>query len=132
MLLHVVLCLASLTVITLALPNTAPREAAATAREARIAAFNAQRPMHTTALLAGAATATSGAKVKEKSKARDVRIRDLRAVTGESGMWVSLEDLRRTVPTEEEVKFEEEDETYRLKEKAATIRELWDMHAVEI
>jgi len=106
-----------LTQILLALPNQYPKEDLA--RQARIAAFNAQRPMHTTALLAGAAATPTA-----RAKTRNLRIRDLRTLTGESGMWVNLEDLRRAYRGDEEVEEREE--------RRAREAERWDALAVEI
>lgn len=80
--------LLTLTTTTSALPSE--RHHQDPARQARIDAFNAQRPLHTTALLAGAAAQPTPA-----SNARHPRIRDLQTVTGENGLWVSLDDLRR-------------------------------------
>lgn len=58
-------------------------------REQRLAAFAAQKPLHTSALLAGAAAATPTA----QKRRNNMRVRDLRTVTGEDGLWVNLEDI---------------------------------------
>ena len=58
-------------------------------RQERLAAFAAQKPLHTSALLAGAAAATPTAQKRHNN----MRVRDLRTVTGEDGLWVSLEDI---------------------------------------
>ena len=58
-------------------------------RQERLAAFAAQKPLHTSALLAGAAAATPTAQKRHNN----MRVRDLRTVTGEDGLWVNLEDI---------------------------------------
>ena len=72
-------------------PNNDPDRARAREiiREQRLAAFAAQKPLHTSALLAGAAAATPTAQKRHNN----LRVRDLRTVTGEDGLWVSLEDI---------------------------------------
>ena len=108
-------------------------EGAELARQERIAAFNSQKPIHTSALLAGAA-ATPAAK---KGKSKDLRIRDLRTVTGEDGLWVNLNDLEDMEGEEDvEVEGHEEREMYGKKVRQHVIainrREGWDDHAGEI
>ena len=77
--------------------------------ERRLAAFAAQKPLHTAALLAGAAAATPTAQKRHNN----LRVRDLRTVTGEDGLWVSLEDIVAREaddrPPLDEVDDEEED-----------------------
>lgn len=51
---------------------------------ARLEAFWAQKPLHTTALLAGAAVTAIPNGIEPK-------VRDLESVTGERGLWVKLE-----------------------------------------
>ena len=82
-------------------------------REQRLAAFAAQKPLHTSALLAGAAAATPTAQKRHDN----LRVRDLRTVTGEDGLWVSLEDIvareaddRPPLDEGWQVKDEDEDE----------------------
>jgi len=103
-----------------------------TPREERAVAFAAQRPLHTTALLAGAA-ATPAANHK------GLRVRDLRTVTGEDGLWVHLDDIGREdvdedVEDETEDKADEEVYGRRVREQVVVInrREGWDGHAGEI
>ncbi|KAF6220867.1 hypothetical protein HO133_002547 [Letharia lupina] len=50
------------------------------ARQQRLEAWKAQKPMHTTALLAGAAA----------TAVRNGRRRDLSGITGEKGMWIPV------------------------------------------
>ena len=143
MLLHAIISLLlSLTTNVLALPNTPLPKLASATREARLEAFNAQRPMHTTALLAGAAAAPSASpKRKGRKNAPDIRIRDLQTLTGENGMWVSLEDLRRDgMMDEDDDTVDVDEDTLAVTEKSASIgeqgrgreRERWDMHDLEI
>ena len=107
-------------------------------REQRLAAFAAQKPLHTSALLAGAAAATP----TTQKRHNNLRVRDLRTVTGEDGLWVSLEDIvareaddRRPLLDERQEYEEDEDETdegqfYRKKVEEQVVfierREGWD------
>lgn len=114
-----ILLLALTTTTTTALPSNRQQHQDP-ARQARIDAFNAQRPLPTTALLAGAAAQPTPA-----SDARHPRVRDLQTVTGESGLWVSLDDLRREGG---------EDYTARVWEEVVQVRERegWGAGAGEI
>ncbi|KAF6236811.1 hypothetical protein HO173_005102 [Letharia columbiana] len=55
------------------------------ARQQRLEAWKAQKPMHTTALLAGAA-----ATAVPEAQVRNGRRRDLSGITGEKGMWIPV------------------------------------------
>ena len=108
-------------------------ERAELARQERIAAFNSQKPIHTSALLAGAAATP----VAKKGKSKDLRIRDLRTVTGEDGLWVNLNDLEDLEGEEDvEVDGHAEREMYGKKVRQHVVainrREGWDDHAGEI
>ncbi|MCJ1273628.1 hypothetical protein MMC21_001421 [Puttea exsequens] len=73
--------------LALARPSpTSPKGKKVSLHDVRLAAFNAQRPLHTTALLAGAAATPLAV--------HELKVRDLRTVTGEDGLWVRLDDLR--------------------------------------
>lgn len=106
-----------------------------TAGEERAAAFKAQRPLHTTALLAGAA-------VTPAANHEDLKVRDLRTVTGEDGLWVHLDDIGKKaieddVEDERDRSPEEDDEELygrKVKEQIAIInrREGWEGDAGEI
>lgn len=106
------LLLLALTTTTTSLPSKTHQQKQDPARQARLDAFNAQRPLPTTALLAGAA-----AKPTPASDARNPRVRDLQSLTGENGLWVSLDDLRR------EGGREGEDLMARVREEGALVRE---------
>lgn len=106
-----------------------------TPREERALAFKAQRPLHTTALLAGAAATPA-------ANHNDLRVRDLRTVTGEDGLWVHLNDIESEdedddddAESERNDEREGDEETYgrRVKEQVVIInrREGWDGHAGE-
>lgn len=86
--------------ITTRLASTLPPSRITPDRQAHLANLAAQKPLHTTALLAGAAAAPS--------HPPEPRIRDLQSVTGEKGMWVNLDDLRREAADEGDVEEEEE------------------------
>ena len=108
-------------------------ERAELARQERIAAFNSQKPIPTSALLAGAAATPTS----KKGKSKDLRIRDLRTVTGEDGLWVNLNDLEDMEGEEDvEVEGHEEREMYgktvRQHVVAINRREGWDDHAGEM
>ncbi|KAK4694216.1 hypothetical protein P7C71_g3327, partial [Lecanoromycetidae sp. Uapishka_2] len=97
--------------------------------EQRALAFNDQKPLHTTALLAGAAATPI---VKKHQR----RVRDLRSVTGEDGLWVHFDDIRREEiehDTEEDDGEEADEEMYgrKVKEQIALInrREGWEEQA---
>ncbi len=106
------LLLLALTTTTTSLPSKTHQQKQDPARQARLDAFNAQRPLPTTALLAGAA-----AKPTPASDARNPRVRDLQSLTGENGLWVSLDDLRR------EGGREGEDLMARVREEGVLVRE---------
>ncbi|KAL2043606.1 hypothetical protein N7G274_003913 [Stereocaulon virgatum] len=80
---------ALLLIFLLPLCHALPSTHTSQSRQQRLAAFNAQKPLHTSALLAGAAATP----VSKRGKWRDMRVRDLRTVTGEDGLWVNLDDL---------------------------------------
>lgn len=61
-----------------------------TVRQIQIDSFAAKTPLPTAALLAGDAEISA-----PTSRSRAPRVRNLQTLTGETGLWVSLEDLRR-------------------------------------
>lgn len=92
----------------------------------RLAAFAAQKPLHTSALLAGAAAATPTAQKRHSN----MRVRDLRTVTGEDGLWVSLEDIVAREGQEDDENEAYEGQVYKKKVEEQVVfierREGWD------
>lgn len=84
-------------------------------RQIQIDSFAAKTPLPTAALLAG--DAANSAPI---SRSRVPRVHDLQTLTGETGLWISLEDLRRE---SENIWDKEECHTAKTKSKGWWVRD---------